>query len=132
MSAAPSTLEQVRNRGLRRGRGQSGQGLAEYELLLALGALLVIVAMFFLAGRVDRVIRGAGESTSQPVFQPPVAGQPPVAMQCDGSYEDVCIPPAPPDLDCGELVDMGIPLPVSLVGSKDPHHLDPDGDGLGC
>jgi hypothetical protein len=126
MSAAPSALERVRNRDLRRRRAHAGQGLVEYELLLALGALLVIVAMLFLAGKVDRVVRGAGESTSQPVFKPPVAGQ------CDASYKDVCIPPPPPDLDCADLTGMGIPLPVSLAGSNDPHHLDPDGDGLGC
>jgi Flp pilus assembly pilin Flp len=126
MSAAPSTLEQVRNRDLRRRRGQAAQGLVEYELLLALGALLVVIAMLFLAGKVDHVVRGAGESTSQPALTPPAT------VQCDGSYEDVCIPPPPPDLDCGDLVDMGIALPVSLVGSNDPHHLDPDGDGLGC
>ena len=126
MSAGPSTLEKGRNRDLRRGRAQAGQGLAEYELLIALGALLVIVGMLFLAGKVDGVVRGAGESTSQPVFTPPVAGQ------CDASYQGVCIPPAPPDLDCADLSAMGIPLPVTLVGSKDPHNLDPDGDGLGC
>jgi Flp pilus assembly pilin Flp len=118
----------MRNRDRRRGRAEAGQALAEYELLIALGALLVIVAMLFLAGKADRVIRGAGESTStsQPVFAPPAA------VQCDGSYEGACVPPPPPDLDCADLTGMGIPLPVSLVGSKDPHHLDPDGDGLGC
>ncbi len=125
MSAAPSTPEHVRS-DVRRRRAQAGQGLVEYELLIALGALLVIIAMLFLAGKVDGVVRGAGESTSQPVFTPPAT------VQCDGSYQDVCIPPAPPDLDCGDLVDMGIPLPVRLVGGNDPHHLDPDGDGFGC
>jgi Flp pilus assembly pilin Flp len=127
MSAAPSTLEPVCTRGPRRTRAQSGQALAEYELLIALGALLVIIAMLFFAGKVDGVVRGAGESASDPAFKPPVAGQ-----QCEASYQGVCVPPAPPDLDCADLVSMGIPLPVTLVGSKDPHGLDPDGDGLGC
>jgi hypothetical protein len=127
MSAAPSTLEPVGERDLRRRRAQAGQGLAEYELLIALGGLLVIVAMLFFAGKLDGVVRGAGETASDPQFKPPVAGE-----QCDASYQGVCIPPPPPVLTCSDLAGLGIPLPVSLVGSKDPHNLDPDGDGLGC
>jgi hypothetical protein len=125
MSAAPSTLKSVRRVEFRGRRGQAGQGITEFELLIALGALLVIVAMLFFAGKVDDLVRDSGESTSHRVFQPPVA-------QCDGSYQGVCIPPAPPDLDCGDLSDMGIPVPVTVVGGTDPHGLDPDGDGLGC
>jgi Flp pilus assembly pilin Flp len=133
MSAAVSTLELVRNRDLRRRRAQAGAGLVEYELLIALGALLVIAAMLLFAGNVDGLVRGSGESTSSQhrVFKPPVSGQ------CEAGYQGVCIPLAPPDLDCADLAGMGIPLPVTIVGNNDPHGLDsdgggPDGDGLGC
>ncbi len=127
MSAALSTLKPVRRAQPRGRRGQAGQGLAEYELLIAGGALLVIIAMLFLAGKVDGLVGRAGESTTQRVFTPPVA-----TKKCDASYQGVCIPPAPPDLDCADLAAMGIPLPVTIIGGKDPHGLDPDGDGLGC
>ncbi|HYH48703.1 MAG TPA: HNH endonuclease family protein, partial [Acidimicrobiia bacterium] len=37
-----------------------------------------------------------------------------------------CVPPPPPDLDCADLDG-----PIYVTGS-DPHHLDADGDGVGC
>ncbi len=46
---------------------------------------------------------------------------------CDASYASVCIPSAPPDLDCGE-----IRLKNFKVLSPDPHGFDRDGDGIGC
>lgn len=46
---------------------------------------------------------------------------------CDPSYPDVCIPPAPPDLDCGEISHRNF----RVVGS-DPHRFDGDKDGIGC
>ena len=103
MCAAPSPSEPVPNRGLRRGRAQFGQGLVEYELIIALGALIVIAAVLFFARNVEVVVQGAGETTSQRTLKPPVAAK------CDASYQGVCIPPAPPDLDCPDLEDMGIP-----------------------
>jgi Flp pilus assembly pilin Flp len=128
MSAAPSTLKRVRRRELRGPRSQLGAALTEYELLIALGALLVVAAMLFFAGNVDTVIRGAGESTaetSRPAFTPPVPGQ------CDASYQGVCVPSPPPELTCADLVSMGIPVPITVVGN-DPHALDENGDGLAC
>jgi endonuclease YncB( thermonuclease family) len=50
---------------------------------------------------------------------------------CDPNYAGACVPPYPPDLDCGELRALGLALPVRVVGS-DPHRLDADGDRLGC
>jgi hypothetical protein len=47
---------------------------------------------------------------------------------CDPSYPDDCIPPLPPDLDCG---DTGVPNNVKVV-PPDPHRLDGDNDGVGC
>lgn len=47
--------------------------------------------------------------------------------QRDPSYPDVCIPPYPPDLDCGD-----IPYKNFRVLSPDPHGFDRDNDGIGC
>ncbi len=47
--------------------------------------------------------------------------------QCDPSYPDVCIPPYPPDLDCGD-----IPYRNFRVLPPDPHRFDGDKDGIGC
>jgi hypothetical protein len=47
---------------------------------------------------------------------------------CDPSYPDDCIPPLPPDLNCG---DSGVPNNVKVV-PPDPHRLDGDKDGVGC
>jgi len=46
---------------------------------------------------------------------------------CDPAYPDVCIPPYPPDLDCGQ-----IPYRRFRVLAPDPHNFDGDGDGIGC
>ncbi|MBA4420125.1 MAG: nuclease [Anaerolinea sp.] len=46
---------------------------------------------------------------------------------CDPSYPDVCIPPSPPDLDCGD-----IPYKRFKVLPPDPHRFDRDRDGIGC
>jgi endonuclease YncB( thermonuclease family) len=54
-----------------------------------------------------------------------------VGTGCDRNYAGGCVPPYPPDVDCGDLRARGIPTPVRVVGD-DPHHLDGDGDGLGC
>jgi micrococcal nuclease len=55
----------------------------------------------------------------------------PLVPGCDPNYAGACVPPYPPDRDCGELRDLGLDLPVRVVGS-DPHRLDADGDRLGC
>lgn len=46
---------------------------------------------------------------------------------CHPSYPDVCIPPPPPDLNCGDL-----PFKNIRVIGVDPHRLDGDGDGIAC
>lgn len=48
-------------------------------------------------------------------------------QNCDPSYPDVCIPPPPPDLDCGDIPNRNF-----KVLPPDPHRFDPDGDGIGC
>lgn len=51
----------------------------------------------------------------------------PAPGPCDPSYPSVCIPPPPPDLDCGD-----IPHRRFRVIGKDPHRFDRDRDGIGC
>ena len=46
---------------------------------------------------------------------------------CHPSYPDVCIPPPPPDLDCGDISHRGF-----RVLPPDPHGFDREGDGIGC
>jgi len=46
---------------------------------------------------------------------------------CDPSYPTVCIPPAPPDLNCPD-----IPYSRFQVLPPDPHNFDRDGNGIGC
>lgn len=46
---------------------------------------------------------------------------------CAAAYPDVCVPPGPPDLDCGDVPHRDFP-----VEGADPHRFDGDGDGVGC
>ena len=41
---------------------QSGQGLAEYALILALIAIVAIVALIFLGGQVSKILSNVGHS----------------------------------------------------------------------
>lgn len=59
--------------------------------------------------------------------QPPAPPEPTPASNCDPSYPTVCIPPPPPDLDCGEISYRRF----QVVGA-DPHRFDGDHDGIGC
>jgi pilus assembly protein Flp/PilA len=43
-------------------RDEEGQGLAEYALILALIAILAIVALLFLGGRINTVLSTVGNS----------------------------------------------------------------------
>jgi micrococcal nuclease len=67
-----------------------------------------------------------GPAASQaPAVQPTTpAGQ----GNCHPSYPTVCIPPPPPDLDCGD-----VPYRQFQVLPPDPHRFDgSDNDGIGC
>jgi hypothetical protein len=46
---------------------------------------------------------------------------------CDPSYPTVCIPPPPPDLDCGDISQHDF-----RVRGRDPHRFDGNDDGIGC
>lgn len=56
-----------------------------------------------------------------------ILAAPSSAQECEPSYPSVCIPPPPPDLDCGE-----IPHRNFEVRAPDPHRFDHDHDGVGC
>jgi hypothetical protein len=57
----------------------------------------------------------------------PAAAPAAPAGDCDPAYPDFCIPPPPPDLDCGD-----IPQKNFRALSPDPHRFDRDNDGIGC
>lgn len=59
--------------------------------------------------------------------QPSPEPQPEARPRCDPSYPSVCIPPYPPDLDCGEIAHRRF-----RVTGSDPHGFDRDRDGIGC
>lgn len=46
---------------------------------------------------------------------------------CAAEYPDVCIPPPPPDLNCGDIISRNF-----TVLPPDRHGFDTDNDGVGC
>jgi hypothetical protein len=70
-------------------------------------------------------------TTTRPPAPPPTQPtqqflpQPP--SNCDASYPGVCIPPYPPDLNCGDVSFRRF-----AVVPPDPHGFDGDNDGIGC
>jgi micrococcal nuclease len=69
----------------------------------------------------------AAAPTTWPLPVPQPVPQPSPGGSCDPSYPDVCIPPAPPDLDCPD-----VPHRRFRVVGADPHGFDGDRDGIGC
>jgi hypothetical protein len=74
------------------------------------------------------LIGGSEPPPPQPSPQPQPSLQPTRdPAQCSPAYPTVCIPPPPPDLDCGD-----IPHRRFTVLAPDPHRFDADGNGVGC
>ena len=69
----------------------------------------------------------AADSATATISCPAPAPAPPGAGGCDPAYPGVCIPPGPPDLDCGQITERHF-----QVLPPDPHRFDGDGDGIGC
>ena len=68
----------------------------------------------------------AAPTTAVAAARPLVGAAP--SGNCHPAYPGDCIPPAPPDLDCGSLRRV-----VQVDHSHgDPHRLDADRDGVGC
>lgn len=69
----------------------------------------------------------AGLWGRSPAFGPSGTGARTDAGGCDAAYPGVCIPPPPPDLDCGDVPHRGF-----AVRGSDPHRFDGDRNGVGC
>jgi Protein of unknown function (DUF1524) len=63
--------------------------------------------------------------TPRPTGTPRPGGTP--TGGCEPAYPSICIPPPPPDLDCGD-----IPYRNFTVLPPDPDRFDGDHDGIGC
>jgi micrococcal nuclease len=70
-------------------------------------------------------------SAPLPIVSPPPTATPPPRGNCEASYPDVCIPPPPPDLDCGQISFKRFRV-AHTTASSDPHRFDGDRDGVGC
>ena len=70
---------------------------------------------------------GAGLWGDQPEPSPTATTTTGGGASCDPSYPTVCIPPPPPDLDCGD-----VPFRNFKVVGADPHRFDGNHDGVGC
>ena len=75
------------------------------------------------AARIDE--RGLWGPTPMPSSG--AGAPPPPAENCDPSYPSVCIPPYPPDLDCGDITYRRF-----QVLPPDPHQFDGNHNGIGC
>jgi micrococcal nuclease len=69
----------------------------------------------------------APEPTAEPLPTAVPAPQQLFTTQCDPNYAGACIPPYPPDVDCGQLAANGF----QVVGVN-VHGLDRDHDGIAC
>ena len=76
--------------------------------------------------------RQAPMSTVAPAIATPAPTvQPSEGGDCAPSYPDFCIPPPPPDLDCGDVSQKRFTVRWD-VPDPDPHGFDHDRDGIGC
>ena len=82
--------------------------------LMLLEVVILAVTALSLACSSD----GHGDGTPPPTTS---------LKKCDASYPTVCIPPPPPDLDCGQISYRNF-----KVVPPDPHRFDGDHDGVGC
>ena len=68
-------------------------------------------------------------SAAGPGLRGDLLPQLPGALGC--AYPTVCIPPPPPDLDCGDIPYRSFTV-LWNVPDPDPHHFDGDKDRIGC
>jgi micrococcal nuclease len=67
------------------------------------------------------------QAESEPPPEQVIITDPAPVSGCEVSYPDVCIPPPPPNLDCGEVAYHRF-----TVYPPDLHRFDGDYDGIGC
>lgn len=79
----------------------------------------------FAAAKAERA--GLWSACAGPAPQSVTTTAAPSRGGCDPSYPTVCIPPPPPDLDCGDISYRRFE-----VRAPDPHRFDADHDGIGC
>jgi micrococcal nuclease len=70
-------------------------------------------------------------SSTTTTTAPPTSTTTTTPPNCAPSYPDVCIPPPPPDLDCGDIPYRNFRV-IYTVPDPDPHRFDGDHDGVGC
>ena len=80
------------------------------------------VGLWAACGGINTPASGAGSGSTTTT-----AGDTSSGTDCSPSYPGVCIPPAPPDLDCGDVTYKRF-----VVLPPDPHNFDGNGDGIGC
>jgi micrococcal nuclease len=82
----------------------------------------------FDTAQIEALAAGVGVWTATPVPIVQFVATPKPAGNCDPAYPTVCIPPPPPDLDCGDITFRRF-----TVLPPDPHGFDGnDNDGIGC
>lgn len=81
------------------------------------------------ARQANRGLWAGCAATPTPTRAPAPAA--PAGGNCHASYPDFCIPPPPPDLDCGDMERKNFRVRWDVPG-PDPHGFDGDEDGLGC
>ena len=80
------------------------------------------VGLWTACGGINTPASGAGGTATTTTL-----GRTSSGTNCSPSYPGVCIPPAPPDLDCGEISFKSF-----VVLAPDPHNFDGNADGIGC
>jgi hypothetical protein len=111
MRMEPSSGKTI-TRTIRVSAGDKATGNARYATSFSDAALLVDSTCR------NWIVSMQGQET------PPAGGG---GGNCDSSYPGVCIPPYPPDLDCGDIAFRRFE-----VRGPDPHGFDGDNDGVGC
>jgi micrococcal nuclease len=82
----------------------------------------------YLAAQADARDAGRGLwGEPPPTAEPGSTTAPAGRAGCDPAYPGVCIPPPPPDLDCGQITERRF-----KVLPPDPHRFDGDHNGIGC
>lgn len=116
------------------GQCAAGQGITVSGVNDQRDWLLLASGAWIAASLVDNVPSGlsvvAGAAPPAPAVTAPPAARVqavPASGNCDPSYPTVCIPPSPPDLDCGQISHRRF-----QVAGSDPHRFDGDHDGIGC
>jgi len=92
---------------------------------------LLLIPLAFVGAEKQEGQQPFPEAVQQLVPAPGFEGVPEMIVDseknCDSSYPDVCIPPYPPDLDCGDIRYANF-----KVLPPDAHRFDGDKDGIGC